>query len=68
MNIEVSNMSQALMEKMECIEALLLEVNAKIDNFLGFEEMEKAEYKEVDDLRKEVKSGNYSRFDEVFGD
>ncbi len=61
-------MSQALMEKMESIEALLLEVNAKIDNFLGFEELDKAELNELEELRKEVKSGNYSRFDEVFGE
>ena len=61
-------MSQALMEKMECIEALLLEVNAKIDNFLGFEDLNKTEYKEIEELREEVKSGNYSRFDEVFGE
>ena len=61
-------MAQALMEKMESIEALLLEVNAKIDNFLGFEELEKAEHKEVEELRKEVKSGKYTRFDVVFGE
>jgi len=61
-------MSQALMEKMESIEALLLEVNAKIDNFLGFEELDTLENKEVEELRKEVQSGKYSSFDEVFGE
>ena len=58
-------MTQALMEKMESIEALLLAVNAKIDNFLGFEELEEAEHEEVEELRKEVKSGKYSHFDEL---
>ena len=34
---EGSSIAQALMENLESIEALLPEVNAKIDSFLGFD-------------------------------
>jgi hypothetical protein len=61
-------MSQALIEKIDHIETLLLKINAKIDNFLGFEELNEKERKEVEALRKDVKSGEYVGFDEVFGD
>ena len=64
----VSVMSQALMRKMDRIEALLVELNAKIDNFLGFEDLEDEEEREVEKLRKEVESGEYVRFEEVFGE
>jgi len=56
------------MEKIDRIEALLREVNAKIDNFLGFEELDKDEQEEVKALRREIEAGEYLHFDEVFGD
>ena len=56
------------MRKMDRIEALLVELNAKIDNFLGFEDLEDEEEREVEKLRKEVESGEYVRFEEVFGE
>jgi hypothetical protein len=59
-------MSQALFEKITHIESLLLELNSKIDNFLGFEEMGEKEKEEVNLLRLEVRSGKLSSFDEVF--
>jgi len=43
-------MPEALIEKIEHIEALLLELSAKIDNFLGFEEI--TEKKEVEKLKE----------------
>jgi len=61
-------MSESLMEKIDRIEALLREVNAKIDNFLGFEELDKDEQEEVKALRREIEAGEYLHFDEVFGD
>ncbi len=61
-------MSEALMEKIDRIESLLQKLNAKIDNFLGFEELDKEEQKEVEALRKEVEAGKYIHFDETFGD
>jgi hypothetical protein len=61
-------MSQELLEKVNHIEMLLLEIRSKIDNFLGFEELSQEERKEVEIIKKEIESGEYSTFDEVFGD
>jgi len=62
------NMAQALLEKINHIESLLLEINAKIDNFLGFEEMGEEEKKEIKALRKEIDSEGYVSFEHVFED
>jgi len=56
------------MEKIDRIESLLQKLNAKIDNFLGFEELDKDEQNEVEALQKEIEAGEYLHFDEVFGD
>jgi len=61
-------MSQELLEKISHIEMLLLEINSKIDNFLGFEELSEEERKEIELTEKEVESGVYFTFGEVFGD
>ena len=61
-------MSQDLFEKMNHIEMLLMEIHSKIDNFLGFEELDEEERKEIEIIEKEVESGEYFTFDEVFGD
>ena len=61
-------MSQELLEKVNHIEMLLLEIRSKIDNFLGVEELSQEERKEVEIIKKEIESGDYSTFDEVFGD
>ncbi len=59
-------MPETVLKKMERIEELLLELNAKIDNFLGFEEISSEEREEIEALRKEVKDGKYVPFDKVF--
>ena len=61
-------MSESLMEKIDRIESLLQKLNAKIDNFLGFEELNKDKQEEVEALRREIEAGEYLHFDEVFGD
>ena len=61
-------MSQALFDKISHIESMLLEINAKIDNFLGFEELTEEERGEVEVLRKQVGSGEHVGFDDVFGE
>lgn len=61
-------MSQELLEKVNHIEMLLLKIRSKIDNFLGVEELSQEERKEVEIIKKEIESGDYSTFDEVFGD
>ena len=45
-----------------------MEINAKIDNFLGFEELDKEEKKEIKALRKEIDSEGYVSFENVFED
>ncbi len=60
-------MSQVLLKKMDHIEELLLEIKAKMDNFMGFDELEEDERREVELLRREVERGDYVEFDEVFG-
>jgi len=45
-------MPEALIEKIDHIEALLLELSAKIDNFLGFEEITEEEKEEVEKLKE----------------
>ena len=59
-------MPDIMMEKIERIEELLMELNSKIDNFLGFEELSPEEIEEIMALRKEVKEGKYVSFEEVF--
>jgi len=61
-------MSEVLIEKIDRIEALLLELSAKIDNFLGFEEITEEEKVEVEKLKEEIKRGEYLSIDQVFGD
>lgn len=61
-------MAQVLLKKIDRIESLLLKIDAKIDNFLGFEELDKKERKEIAAIRKEIKSGKYLSFEEVFED
>ncbi|CAD7769135.1 hypothetical protein FHEFKHOI_00526 [Candidatus Methanoperedenaceae archaeon GB50] len=62
-------MSQALLKKMDHIEELLLEIKAKMDNFMGFDELGEDERREVELLRRdrEVERGDYVEFDEIFG-
>ena len=61
-------MSDILIKKIERIEALLIELNSKIDNFLGFEELTENERKEVEEIEKEIKKSEYETFDDVFGE
>ena len=61
-------MSQELLEKINHIEKLLIEINAKIDNFLGFEGLSEEERKEIEQIEKEVNSGEYFTFDDIFED
>ncbi|MGD2248841.1 MAG: hypothetical protein PVF58_10590 [Candidatus Methanofastidiosia archaeon] len=61
-------MSQELLEKINHIEMLLREINFKIDNFLGVEELSEEERKEIESIEKEVESGKYLTFDETFED
>ncbi len=60
------NMVQSLIKKLDSIESLLVIINGKIDNFLGFEEISGKEKEELEKLRKKINSGEYSSFNDVF--
>lgn len=61
-------MSETILRKLEKIEKLLLDLNSKIENFLGFEELSKKEKEEIKRIETEIKEGKYETFDEVFSD
>jgi hypothetical protein len=56
------------MEKLDHIEEMLKEINSKIDNFLGFEEITDAEKEEFKKLREEIKNGHYETYENTFCD
>ncbi len=58
-------MPDVVMEKMEHIEMLLLQLNAKIDNFLGYEDLTSGEKEDLKKIRREVKSGDYVPLDKA---
>ncbi len=60
-------MTDILLKKINNIEKMIIELNMKIDNFLGYEELTEEERKEIEEIRREIKRGDYVKFDEVFG-
>jgi len=61
-------MSERILKRLDRIEKLLLELNLKIENFMGFEELSEEEKQEVEQIEKEISEGKYKTFDEVFSD
>ena len=61
-------MAESVSEQLHRMEDLLLELNSKIDNFLGFIELPPEELKELDEIEAEMTAGEYATFDEVFED
>ena len=61
-DIEFKNLE----ERMKRLEELLLEINSKIENFLGYEELNQEEEEEVERITKEMKEGKYVKFEEIF--
>ena len=61
------NNVRCLLEKINKIERMITELNAKIDNFLGYEDLTEEEKRESKKIREEIKKGEYVKFDEVFG-
>jgi hypothetical protein len=60
-----SEMSDVVLKRINDIEKILIEINAKIDNFIGYEELTEKERRELRKIREEVKRGEYVSFDEV---
>ena len=46
-----------VVKRLERIERLLIELNSKIDNFLGYEDLSAEEHEELRKMREEVKKG-----------
>jgi len=46
-----------ILEHLQRIEKMLEILNAKIDNFLGFEELSEEELKELDEIEAEMEKG-----------
>jgi len=60
-------MADVLLEKINHIERMVMELNMKIDNFLGYEDLREEEKKELEEIREDIKRGGVIRFDELFG-
>jgi anti-sigma28 factor (negative regulator of flagellin synthesis) len=58
-------MNNLMMEKITNIEKMVMEINSKIDNFLGVENLSEGEKEKVREIREEIKKGNYVRYDEI---
>lgn len=61
-------MSDVLLEKIKNIERMIIELNTKIDNFLGYEDLTGEEKKELEKIREEIKKGEYVKFEELFSE
>lgn len=60
-----SDLSQAILDRMSKIEQLLEEMNKKIDNFLGFEDLSEEELLEIRKLRKEMEKGDFVALEDL---
>lgn len=58
-------MDELMIEKITNIEKILIEINSKIDNFLGVEDLSERETKKVGEIREEIKKGEYVGYDEI---
>ena len=52
-------MPDVMMEKLEHIERLILQLNARIDNVLGYEDLTSDEKEDLKKIQRDVKSGEY---------
>ncbi|RLF80612.1 hypothetical protein DRN44_07000 [Thermococci archaeon] len=59
---------ETLEKKLERIERLLVEINSKIDNFMGYEYLSKKEREELRKMREEIRKGEFIKFEDLFGD
>ncbi|MHA1835639.1 MAG: hypothetical protein ACTSYQ_01735 [Candidatus Odinarchaeia archaeon] len=55
-------------EKINRIEELLIELNSKVTNFLGFEELTEEEKRELKKIRDDMNKGQLASFSQVFGE
>ncbi len=55
-----------LEEKIERLKYLLMEINSKIENFMGYEDLTPEEEEKVEKIIEEMRKGEYIRFEEIF--
>ncbi len=55
-----------LEEKIARLEDLLIEINSKIENFMGYEDITPEEEEKVKKIIEDMKNGNYVKFEEIF--
>lgn len=58
-------MPDIVMDKLEHIENLILQLNARIDNFLEYENLTSDEKEDLKKIRREVRSGGYVPVEKV---
>lgn len=61
-------MDQSIEQRLDHIEHMLVEMNAKIDHYLGVETLTGEEKREIEALRQEVREGKFLTYNEVFKD
>ena len=54
-------MENTVLEKITHIEMMLMEINTKLDNFLGFEELTKEEKEETEEGKEPKAQGRMTR-------
>ncbi len=59
-------MTTSIEIKLDNIENFLARIESKMDNFLGFEILNDSDEKELIEIKKEMDSGKYYSYDDVF--
>lgn len=56
---------KAIIQKIEHLETMIVQLNDKIDNFLGLEEVSDQEREEIDQLQQGISNGEYVSLDDL---
>lgn len=54
---------ELLLQKIENLETLIIQLNDKIDNYLGMEDISREEREEIQKLKDEIDAGEYVTLD-----
>jgi len=56
---------ELLLQKIDNLETLIIQLNDKIDNYLGMEDISTEEREEIQKIRDEIASGEYVTLNEM---
>lgn len=56
---------ELLLQKIDNLETLIIQLNDKIDNYLGMEDISTEEREEIKQIRDEIASGEYVTLNEM---